>query len=199
MDELLHKIDDPDVIKTIQGKWNELVAANDNYERNYPQQYANLVEGNLKFKEQKSIPTPAEQLQMYESMVIAEIKDYLDEKQKEEKEATYELEQGDNTGKNTPDDRERFRLSYADITKKAMQPGTPQKSAPSNNIEKSQELGVTWMKAYKEQREQEHKSLSNDKAVHPGGYELNLNFGKLEDLDKADRHMEPEAPEPEKD
>lgn len=195
MEDLLFQLNDPDIIRDIQGKWDDLVAANDNYERNYPQQFANLVEGNLKFKEQNSIPTPAEQLQAYESIIIAEIEEHLEEKQRLEKEETYELEQDEKAGPDKDNIIDQFQLTFSEVT-------TPQKEPARgkefNDLEKSQELNVTWLQEYKEELEREQKSIANGKEIQPEDpYRLQLNFGRLEDLDR-DRDIEPDEPEMEK-
>lgn len=70
MQELLARIENPDEIKRVQLLWNDYIAANDNYELNYPQQFANIVDGNRRFGQNKTIPTPAEQLRQYESLVM---------------------------------------------------------------------------------------------------------------------------------
>jgi hypothetical protein len=196
MEELLYRIKDPDIIREIQHKWNDLVIANDNYERNYPQQFANQVEGNLKFKEQKTIPTPAEQMQVYESMVIAQIQDHLDDKQQPGQEATYELK---DDSKATPDQvqlNDRFRLTFTEVTQPQQKEEMPPKGKAYNDMDQSQELNVTWLKDYKAQKEAQNKT---DKELQPDTYNLQLNFGKLETPDKSEIEPEPQEPEMDKD
>lgn len=186
MEELLSKIENPDTIRDIQNKWSELVTANDNYELNYPQQFANLVEGNLKFKEQKTIPTPAEQMQMYESMVMSEISDHLEGKQQQEKEETYELDGKDNL-------KDKFRLSFKDV-------GTPQQQAArlakaNHDLDKSQELNVTWLQDYKAQKEA--ANIPGKETQQPNEYSLQLHFKTMDVPAKSE--IEPEEPEIDKD
>ncbi len=188
MEELLSRIDNPDTIRDIQNKWSELVTANDNYELNYPQQFANLVEGNLKFKEQKTIPTPAEQMQMYESMVMSEISDHLEGKQQQGKEETYELDGKDNL-------KDKFRLNFKDV-------GTPQQQAAglekaNHDLDKSQELNVTWLQDYKAQKEA--ANIPAKETQQPNEYSLQLNFKMMDSPDKSEITPEPEEPEIDKD
>ncbi|MBS1778045.1 MAG: hypothetical protein JST70_01895 [Bacteroidetes bacterium] len=193
MQELLYQIDDPDIINGIHQKWNELVAANDNYELNYPQQFGNLVDGNMKFKEQKSIPTPAEQMQMYESMVLAEIHDRIDDKEKGDNEATYELEPDEQAPPDKVQTADQFRLTFSDMSEPKADKDAPEKEkAPDDK-----ELNVTWLQAYQEERAQEQQQPELPDQQQP--YTLQLNFGKLEELDRSDMEIEPDEPEMEKD
>lgn len=201
MQELLGKLHDPDTIRSIQGRWNEYVATNEQYEHNYPQQFANQVEGNLKFKEQKSIPTPAEQMAMFEDMLREEIEAHLDEKEVQGKDEVYELDENKNIGTSKPElpnDRTEkitdFRLNFEDR-------GLRDKPVPevkTNDIDRSQELNVVWLQEYNEQKAKEAQEPVQDtpkQEPRPDKpYELNLTFGKLEEHDKSDRHIEPEEP-----
>lgn len=92
MEQQLFKLDDHEEIKRIQQMWNAHYVAYEKYELDYSIQLGSIVEGNRMFGEQKSIPTPAEQLRMYESMVMAEINDKLDEKD-QTKEELYEIDE----------------------------------------------------------------------------------------------------------
>lgn len=202
MQELLGKLHDPNTIRSIQGRWNEYVAINEQYEQNYPQQFANQVEGNLKFKEQKSIPTPAEQMAMFEDMLREEIEEHLDEKELQGKDEVYELNENKNIDTPKPDlfnDRTEkitdFKLNFEDR-------GLRDKPVPedkTNDIDRSQELNVVWLKDYKDQKAKETQEpvLDSSKQQTPPDkpYELNLTFGRLEELDNSDRHIEPGEPE----
>lgn len=81
---LLEQIPNYDDVVRIQNKWHEYAKANEVYELNYPQQFGNLVEANLKFKEQKSIPTPAEQMAQYNETIRGELTDLLQDKHHED-------------------------------------------------------------------------------------------------------------------
>lgn len=199
MQELMDKLHDPDTIREIQTKWNAYVTANEQYERNYPQQFGNLVEGNLKFKEQKSIPTPAEQMAMFEDMVREEIEDHLEQKDTQDKEQVYELDhkQPDDTPiPELPNDRVEkladFRLSFEDTDLR-------DKRVPkTNDIDKSQELNVVWLQDYKDQkaREEQQRVQKKNKTQQEQDkpYELNLTFGRLDEHNKSSDHIKPEEP-----
>ena len=110
LEEMLHQLDDPDEIKRIHGKWLELAAANENYERNYPIQFGNLVEANLKFKENKTIPTPTEQMRGYNDLIRNEISDSLEAKEvNSPEENVYELEDDQPSKEKT---FEEFKLTF---------------------------------------------------------------------------------------
>lgn len=199
--ELLGKLHDPDTIRLIQGRWSEYVATNEQYEQNYPQQFANQVEGNLKFKEQKSIPTPAEQMAMFEDMLREEIEEHLDDKELQGKDEVYELDENKNIGTpkpEPPNDRTEkitdFKLNFEDR-------GLRDKPVPKdkiNDMDKSQELNVVWLQDYKDQKAKEAQEpvqdISKQQSQPDKPYELNLTFGRLEEPDKSDQMLEPGEP-----
>ncbi|MEZ5016084.1 MAG: hypothetical protein R2800_03475 [Flavipsychrobacter sp.] len=201
MQELLGKLHDPDTIRSIQGRWNEYVATNEQYEQNYPQQFAHQVEGNLKFKEQKSIPTPAEQMAMFEDMLREEIEEHLDEKELQGKDEVYELHENKNIGTPKPDlpngRAEKvtdFKLNFEDRGLR----DSPVSEDKTNDMDRSQELNVIWLQDYKDQKAKEAQEPVQDtpkQEPQPDKpYELNLTFGRLEEPDKSDQTLEPEEP-----
>lgn len=192
MQELLARIDNPDEIKRVQLLWNDYVAANDNYELNYPQQFANIVDGNRRFGQNKSIPTPAEQLRQYESLVMAEINDLIQE-QELAKEELYELE--DKQEPETPTEESRmdqFRLSFDD-----MERPTVQQALPGRDIDQSQELGITWIKEWEREQQAQQSSKDNTPAQETPKQpdELKLTFDDRDNLEKDDYGIEPEEPD----
>src|SRR5690606_2511181 len=144
MEEKLILINDPDAIIEIQQQWNKYVAANDKYEQTYPQQFGALVEGNLKFKENKSIPTPAEQMTMYRGMVMEAIEEQLGEKNMTGKEATYELDEAAPQQQIHHDRQGKLELSFTDKSLRDKQ--------EMKNIDQSQDLNLTWLKEHREQK-----------------------------------------------
>lgn len=204
IEEKLFQINDPDTIREIQQQWNEYVASNDNYERVYPQQLAAIVEGNQKFKENKSIPTPAEQMDSYKNSLMNAIEEKLGEKEKPVREQTYELEEVTKTQKTPIDTMNKFQLSFSDISLRDKQEiQSPLSDKEQNSSEKSQELGITWAQEYKEQQEKEEREREEreptpskeEKKEKP--YELKLSFCRLDEMDKSEHGIAPEAPEPE--
>jgi hypothetical protein len=198
MEELLQHINDPEEIRNIQGKWNEYVAANENYELNYPQQFGNLVEANLKFKEQKSIPTPAEQMRIYESLMMEEINDLLEERQVEDKEQVYELEEDkeieEPDAPGLSEDRmQDFKLTFGDMEYIEPENENAPSKSPGNDIDKSQELNVVWLKDYREQQQQAKEAKKEKEPLPQQSYDYQLTFGNLDDIEKDD--IEPEEPE----
>ncbi len=172
IDQLLVKLENPADIKHIQLQWNEYVAENEKYELSYPQQFGNLVESNRKFGEHKSIPTPAEQLRMFEGLLLAELEDKLHE-QDRVNEQLYELEEGSEVTQVThdvipelppPDKFKDFQLSFIDMGFSSKEGITPEE--PQNDIDRSQELGISWMKEWQQKREAE-KLTEQDKGVTP--------------------------------
>lgn len=192
MQELLARIDNPDEIKRVQLLWNDYVAANDNYELNYPQQFANIVDGNRRFGQNKTIPTPAEQLRQYESLVMAEINDLIQE-QELAKEELYELEDKQEPEAPTEESRiEQFRLSYDD-----MERTTVQQALPGRDIDQSQELGITWIKEWEREQQAQQPSKDNTPAHETPKQpdELKLTFDDRDNPDKDDYGIEPEEPD----
>lgn len=210
MQQRLGELQDPETIRSIQGKWNEYVATNEQYELNYPQQFAHQVEGNLKFKEQKSIPTPAEQMASFETMVREEIEGHLGDKGDIDKDPVYELddkEQSDSPRSETVNEREGrmkdFQLSFGDMSLRDKDVPEQETPAKENDIERSQVLNVVWLKDYKEQKAQEQKEQTQDmtkaQPEQDKPYELSLTFGKLEELERSNEQIEPEQPDMEPD
>lgn len=202
MEELLFQIDDPDKIIEIQQKWNEYVAANDNYERVYPLQLAAIVDGNNKFKEQKTLQTPAEQLQMYATMTTGEIKDYLQEKE-QGKEEVYEVGDDKEPGDAGPSKQDKFRDFQLTFDMLETEPGRdvpPEQDKEGFDIDKSQDLKIEWLEEYKGQ-EKDTPDPAEKLPQQDKPYELNISFGLLDELDKSDYEIEPDEPgfEPEED
>ena len=192
MQELLARIENPDEIKRVQLLWNDYVAANDNYELTYPQQFANIVDGNRRFGQNKTIPTPAEQLRNYESMVLAEINDLI-QKQELQKEELYQLE--DNKEPEVPTEEQRieqFRLSFDDVERTE-----EQQALPGRDIDQSQELGITWLKEWEQEQQAQQPSKDNASAQETPKqpYELKLTFDDKDNSEKDDYSIEPEEPD----
>lgn len=192
MQELLARIENPDEIKRVQLLWNDYVAANDNYELTYPQQFANIVDGNRRFGQNKTIPTPAEQLRNYESMVLAEINDLIQE-QELQKEELYQLD--DNKEPEVPTEEQRieqFRLSFDDIERTE-----EQQALPGRDIDQSQELGITWLKGWEQERQAQQPPKDNapGKETPKQPYELKLTFDDRDNPEKDDYGIEPEEPD----
>ncbi len=91
--ELMDQVHDTDKLLEFAGKWNEYARTNSEYERNYPMQFANLVEGNLKFKQDKTIPTPSEQMEEFRDLMRDELNDYLNELQQDKQAEVEAVEQ----------------------------------------------------------------------------------------------------------
>lgn len=194
MEELLNKLEEPEDIRRIQERWNECVAANEKYELNYPIQFGNIVEANRRFGENNKIPTPAEQLRMYETMVIQEIND-LAETRQQEREELYELEeqQPQQAVQLPSEDRMRdFQLTFDDIGHTEQEEKTPQpeQGEKRRDIDQSQDLGITWLKEYQAQQgaEQEQPTPKEEPAKP---YDFNLVFKGIEEMEKEDA-IEPE-------
>jgi hypothetical protein len=115
LEDLLFTMDDPDAIKDIQEKWLRYSAANRNYTKAYPEQFSHLVESNLKFKENKTIPTPAEQMRGYNDAIREEILDKLNDKNKKEQYEIDENERSENTDNNSKTSVKQFKLTFDDI------------------------------------------------------------------------------------
>ncbi|HEY1009650.1 MAG TPA: hypothetical protein VGE58_06040 [Daejeonella sp.] len=75
--ELLNQITEPEIIQEFSKRWNDYVKINEEYERNYPLQLGNIVEHNHRFKTDKTIPTPAEQLQGFKDQLSEEIDQHI--------------------------------------------------------------------------------------------------------------------------
>lgn len=194
MEELLNKLEEPEDIRRIQERWNECVAANDNYELTYPQQFGNLVESNRRFGEHKTIPTPAEQLRMYETMVMQEIND-LAETRQQEREELYELEeQPPQKATQLPsEDRMRdFQLTFDDMgyTEQEEKIAQAKEGEKGRDIDQSQDLGITWLKEYQaHQGAEQEQPIPKEEPAKP--YDFNLVFKGIEDMEKEDA-IEPE-------
>lgn len=193
MEEMLLKLDNPEQVKQVQQMWNELVIENEKYELNYPQQFGNIVEANRRFGEHKTIPTPAEQLRQFEGQVMAEMENMLDEKEREE---LYELdEQQKGEVQPQPDRGGDFKLTFGDMALIASNEITPDKDTKGWDIDQSQELGVTWMKEYREQMEAEQLAENNKSATkeEPAQhYDFKLVFSGMEELEQDGKSVEPE-------
>lgn len=193
MEELLNTLNEPEDIRRIQEKWNECVEANENYERNYPQQFGNLVEANRKFGEQKTIQTPAEQLRMYEAMVMQEINDLAETRQQEQEEL-YELDeqQPQQEVQLTSEDRMRdFQLTFGDMGYSEQEDKTsqPAQDEQKRDLNQSQDLGITWLKEYKAEQEAEQgieqeQTATKDEPAKP--YDFNLVFKSIEEMERED-------------
>lgn len=126
LEELLFQVEDVDAIQRIQTKWMEYADANAHYEKVYPDQFANLVQANSTFKENKTIPTPPEQMREYNDMIRDEINEVLHEKSLEEKADAYEVEeQAPNTKQKTFDD---FKLTFLDMMDQVVPEQTKEKT-----------------------------------------------------------------------
>lgn len=198
MEELLNKLDNPEDVRHIQQRWNECVAANDKYELAFPEQFGNLVESNRRFGENKTIPTPAEQLRMYETMVTQEINDLAEIRQQEQEEL-YELEQPEQIQQAQLPNENKFRdfqltfddMGYTEQEDKTQQPET---KAQGRDIDQSQDFSVTWLKEYKAQQEAEQgveQGQPTAKEEPAKLYDFNLVFKGIEEMEKEDA-IEPE-------
>lgn len=149
----LHSDDD---VKYIQQRWNELSVANENYELSYPIQFGNLVDSNLRFKESKTIPTPAEQMRAFQEMILAEIDDLADK----EREELYELDDhetpaNDNMIEISPQDKlESFKIEFMDMWEREQSP-LPEELIKPNDIDKSQILSIGFIEAYQKGQERD--------------------------------------------
>lgn len=193
MEEMMLKLENPEQIKQVQLMWNELVAENEKYELNYPQQFANIVEANRRFGEHKFIPTPAEQLRQFEDRIMAEMEDMLDEKDREE---LYELDEPQKEEDQPQSDREHdFKLTFDDMIWTEAKEITSKLEDKGRDIEQSQELGISWMKEYREQLKA-GQSMENDKTsdkeepARP--YDFKLVFSGMEELEQDNKSVEPE-------
>lgn len=186
IEELLFQMDNPDEITRIQKKWAEYNEANKNYERNYDIQFANLVEANLKFKESKTIPTPAEQMRNYTDAIRAEISDLIEERQKE---PLYELEENiqepEQASRLADDIKAKFKLSfdYRDNEKSNGQDLDNKGVKKGHTLDKSQELGLSWLKSYQKQKAQETNRVEPD-LDKPSKFKIVFDHNK--DNDKQD-------------
>ncbi|OJW77930.1 MAG: hypothetical protein BGO69_10800 [Bacteroidetes bacterium 46-16] len=200
LEALLFQLENADDIKKVQDEWAEYQAANENYEKNYPVQFANLVEANLKFKENKSIPTPAEQMQDFKERIKTRIDDLLEEKQHHD---TYELEEAnDNINQREAEylqQSKELKLTFDTQTPVASKQETA-KSKSGHDIDKSQELGISWLKQHQQQEEKQHKQeeKTEGKEQDIKGYDFKLIFAnmnqsdKLENLDLSKDELEKE-------
>lgn len=198
MEELLNKLDNPEDVRHIQQRWNECVAANDKYELAFPEQFGNLVESNRRFGENKTIPTPAEQLRMYETMVTQEINDLAEIRQHEQEEL-YELEeqQPQQNAQLPSEERMRdFQLTFDDMGYTEQEEKTPQQEpqARGRDLDQSQDLSVTWLKEYQAQQEavqgvEQEQPTTKEEPAKP--YDFNLVFKGIEEMEKEDA-IEPE-------
>lgn len=149
LEDLINSLDDPSDIERIYGRWNAYVAANENYEKKYQQQFGNLVMGNASFKENKVLPTPAEQMRSYTDLVREEAKD---------------MKMGKYLAQN---------VKNPDYIK-------------GNDIDQSQELGITWMKEYRETlQKEETQSKERDSKDERSSYDFKLAITHPDDIDKA--------------
>ncbi len=192
MQELLARVENPDEIRRVQLLWNDYVAANDNYELTYPQQFANIVDGNRRFGQNKTIPTPAEQLRQYESLVMAEINDLIQE-QELEKEELYELEDKQEPERPAEENRiEQFRLSFDDMKRTE-----EQQALQGRDIDQSQELGITWLKEWERDQQAQQPSKDNvpGKETPKQPDELKLTFDDRDNPSQDDYGIEPEEPD----
>lgn len=188
MTEQLAKLNNADDVKRIQLLWNEYLAANDNYELSYPQQFGNQVHGNRLFGEQKSIPTPAEQLRLYESLVMAEIDDLLQE-QDQTREEVYEQDEPQENIPSLPEQKVRdFQLTFNDIGDK----GNPMPEEKGRDINQSQELGLTWLKEYQQSKEAGQNDITQQTDQPKQGYDFKLVFNDLDEIIRDDIGLEPE-------
>lgn len=189
LEALLFQLENADDIKKVQEEWAEYQAANENYEKNYPVQFANLVEANLKFKENKSIPTPAEQMHGFEERIKARIDDLLEEKQHHD---TYELDEANDN----PSQRQAEYLQQKKELKLTFDTKTPTaskqdltKSKTGHDINKSQELGISWLKQHQQQQreekqDKEEKTESKEQDIK--GYDFKLVFANMNQPDKTE-------------
>jgi hypothetical protein len=116
IEKMLYELDNHDDIERIQKQWFEYQSANTLYEKQYPLQLGNIVEGNLKFKENKSIPTPAEQMHEFNESIRQELYE-LHGKGKEQ-EYYFEIEEpgNDNIQSERTDAMKDFQLTWADAS-----------------------------------------------------------------------------------
>lgn len=84
----MYDLDDHDAFVAFHRQWHDYRQANEKYEHTYAQQFGNLVLGNRTFGQQKSIATPAEQMEGFNQKIREELdarlgrrKDVVDEQE----------------------------------------------------------------------------------------------------------------------
>lgn len=73
IEKMLYELDSHEDIERIQKQWFEFSHQNEQYEHHYLQQLGNTVEGNLKFKENKTVITPADQMHQFNESIRQEL------------------------------------------------------------------------------------------------------------------------------
>jgi hypothetical protein len=198
IEEQLFRFDNPDEIKRIQEKWQEYSQANDNYERNYPEQFAHIVEANNKFKEHKTIPTPAEQWAAYKGSIQQEIEAHLQEQEMQHEE-TYTLDEkvpAADVEIYMDDPKGDFQLTWDDMNAASHEQPT---IGQTHNMDKAQELGITWImdheaeQAVKQQKEEKQELQSTKDKLQ----EFRLSFDK--DYDAPEHDTPENSPEMDRD
>src|SRR5690606_11103690 len=151
------------------------------YELNYPQQFANIVDGNRRFGQNKTIPTPAEQLRQYESLVMAEINDLIQE-QELAKEVLYELEDKQDPEAPTEESRiDQCRLTFDDMERTGKQ-----QALRGSDVNQSQVLGITWIQEWEREQQAQQPSKDNTHGHQTPKQpdELKLTFDDRDNPDK---------------
>lgn len=69
----MYDLDDHDAFVAFHRQWHDYRQANEKYEHTYAQQFGNLVLGNRTFGQQKSIATPAEQMEGFNQKIREEL------------------------------------------------------------------------------------------------------------------------------
>ena len=133
--ELLDQIDDPEKMLEFASRWGEYVKKNNEYEQNYQMQFANITEGNLKFKQDKTIPTPAEQLDQFRDLIRDDLNDYLNERQ-QDKQAS--AEQDEVTPETPLDQSQELMLTWMKEYKEQQARQVPENPSQEKEDEKTE-------------------------------------------------------------
>ena len=164
----LYDLNDYEAFMELQEQWNQYRRTNMAYERNYDQQFGNLVLGNRSFGQQKSIPTPVEQMEQFNQSIREEI----DMRMGKQKEALYQQ-----------DDKTSERVEHG------------AKDATEAKLEKKGEFRLEWESYFNEIADQD-VALTKAKTDkdHSDKVDLELSQGKmLEMLDQFKLQNLPEA------
>jgi hypothetical protein len=114
IEKLLYELDSHEDIERIQKQWNDLSRQNELYEHTYLQQLGNTVEGNLKFKEAKTLINPAEQMHQFNESIRQELQE-LNGKGVEQ-EYYLDIEKPDNDNSKRADAMKDFQLTWSDAS-----------------------------------------------------------------------------------
>lgn len=146
----LFNLDDPEQIMRLQTQWNEYVAANEKYELSYPQQFANIVEGNRTFGQNKTIPTPAEQMAQYKQSILDEIDAIASEKNLDEKEEEYYIEEPNDSGDKGKGQSKGFDMNWEDVGRNLEEYHLSEQelAEPGKDNSQFKEMSMDWVQEY---------------------------------------------------